>query len=266
MAANKMRDNPAKNPNYYVDPARMKDCIKDGNILQARVLGTNAYKVKIHISRNNIENSRCTCPAYRNYGDCKHTVALYLAYKKHPKWFKSLGSIEKDINKIPKRKAVEILKILIDTIPEAKRIVQCELKDLKGKTESYCNDIRDCFKLAIDGPDESMFDNLDMYHNKAKQFFKNTEYFICIKLCYEIILGCLQIDDDLGSTEIFPTGFIEAVWQTYFSTFKKSRFNSKELDEIKEQLKKLNSFESFYYDQEGFYPEEGIDYLKKKGL
>jgi len=261
-----MRDNPSKNPNYYVDPARMKTCIKDGNILQAVVLGTNAYKVKIHLSGNKPDSSRCTCPAYRNWGDCKHAMALYLAYKRHPRWFRNLDYAGKAIEKIPAVKAVAILKILMNAIPEAKRIVEYELKDSKGKTESYCNAIRDCFKSAVNGPDESTFDNLDIYHNKAKQFFKSMKYFACIKLCYEIIFGCLQEDADLGSTEIFPAGFVEDIWQTYFKALIKSRFNSKELAEIKEQLKKLNSFEGFYFDHEGFYPVEGMDYLKKKGL
>lgn len=51
MAADKMRDNPAKYPDYYVNRQRMKDCVKDSNLLQARVIGTNAYKVINTLSR-----------------------------------------------------------------------------------------------------------------------------------------------------------------------------------------------------------------------
>jgi len=260
-----MKNDPAKNPNYYVDPAKMKDCIREGNFLQAKVIGTSTYKVKVEITGNKLNNGRCSCPAYRNYANCKHIIALGIAYQKHPEWFEKMNDAEKRIDKIPPEKAVAILKMLINTVPEVKKIIGCELMDLEGKTETYCRYIRESFKSGLSGPDDETFNELDMFHNNSKQFLKDKEYFACIKLCYEIIYGCLSADADFGSTEIFPESFVYDVWQTYLKALKNGRFSSQEKDKIKEQLDKLNFFESYLFDQEGVYPEEGMEYIKKRG-
>ncbi|MBU2614954.1 MAG: SWIM zinc finger family protein [Elusimicrobia bacterium] len=266
MAAGKMKNNPAKNPHFYVDPEKMKDCVRDGTVLRAKVLGTRAYKVKTVIKGNRLLKSRCTCPAYRNYANCKHITAVYIAYREHPGWFQNLKGTEKKVDKIPPEQAITILKLLMSAMPDAKRIVENELKSPESKTEAYCRDIMECFKSSLDGPDDATLESLDIYHNKAEILLKSGECFACIKLCFEIVYGCIHTDASLGSTEIFPEGFAEGVWQTYMKALKKGKFKALELEIIKKQLDQLNSFEGFYHDQEGFWPQEGIDYLKEKKL
>jgi len=60
--------------NYYKD-GRVKYVIKDGDLLYGTVVGNFDYYVRVDLGE---EETTCNCPYD---GDCKHAVALILAYK-----------------------------------------------------------------------------------------------------------------------------------------------------------------------------------------
>ena len=63
----------------YFREDRVKDVMKDGDLIVAKVQGSNegAYNTGISVARGGITNSSCSCPAHRQYEQhCKHVAAL----------------------------------------------------------------------------------------------------------------------------------------------------------------------------------------------
>ena len=63
----------------YFREDRVKDVMKDGDLIVGKVQGTNeaAYNTGISVARGGITNSSCSCPAHRQYEQhCKHVAAL----------------------------------------------------------------------------------------------------------------------------------------------------------------------------------------------
>jgi uncharacterized Zn finger protein len=48
-------------------------------VVEARVVGTRVYKVKLKRSPKGLIKGECTCPAYRDFGPCKHIAAVGFA-------------------------------------------------------------------------------------------------------------------------------------------------------------------------------------------
>jgi len=256
----------SKSPSFYVDPSRMTNCRKTKDYLEAQVLGTGTYRVRVPI-RDEEGSDYCSCPAFKNFGgDCKHVAAVALAYRKHPDWFKGFEETARKLENVPKTKLVEIIKFLIDSVPEARDIIESELAGKSLRKSEYGKKIKDLFKSC--SLDETSVENLHLrlgsFFQRAKDFFKSGDYLECLGICYEIVCGCLSLDHEWGSTEIFPEGWVSEVWDLYLKSLQKAGLSNAETNTIKNQIKKLNSFESYLFDQEGVYPEEAEEVLKKK--
>lgn len=253
----------SKSPSFYVDPQRMKDCTYSGNVIRAKVIGNATYRVKIEIDKKKHSFGYCTCPAFRNNANCKHIVAVSIAFQKHPEWFKKIKTTENKLKNISHEKSVEILGLLSDIVPEANKIIECELEEPQKRIELYSKYVRDVINTALNNPEDDVSEELEIFQHIAEYSFKNKQYFTCLKICYEIVYGCLKVDNEFGSTEIFPSCFVSETWELYMEALRKIRCTKNEKNEMLEQLNKLNSFESYLFDQEGVYPQEGIDYLQE---
>ena len=51
----------------------------DAGTVKARVLGTHMYQVELSIDADGEPDGHCSCPAFRDFGFCKHMVATALA-------------------------------------------------------------------------------------------------------------------------------------------------------------------------------------------
>ena len=47
--------------------------------IKARVVGTQVYRTTLALDRHHQLSGQCTCPAFRDYGPCKHLAAVGLA-------------------------------------------------------------------------------------------------------------------------------------------------------------------------------------------
>lgn len=60
----------------YRDDGRIRQLDRVGDLVTARVQGSELYDVRVHLDEANLE-AHCTCP-YDGPGDCKHLVAVLL--------------------------------------------------------------------------------------------------------------------------------------------------------------------------------------------
>jgi len=255
--SNKMHST-SKNPSFYVNPSRMINCRKTKDYLEAQVLGTNTYRVRISIKDKEL-SEYCSCPAFANFGgSCKHVAAVAAAYEKHPEWFKGFEGIIRKLQNTSKEKLIEIVELILNSVSEARDIIESELGNESDRAIEYSKKIRNLLTADSMGENsvENLYRRLDSFFQRARGFFKSKDYMSCMGICYEIVKGCLSLDDKWGSTEIFPEGFVSEVWDLYLKTLKEVKLSKAELDIVRNQIKRLNNFESYLFDQEGVYPGE----------
>jgi len=247
-----------------VNPSRMINCRKTKDYVEAQVLGTNAYRVKVPIKDKGL-SGYCSCPAFANFGgSCKHVAAVAMAYEKHPKWFKGFEGTLRKLQNISKEKLMEIVEFIFDSVPEARDILESELGNEPHRAVEYSKKIKNLFTACSmeESLVEDLYRRLDSFFQRARVFFKSKDYIHCMGICYEIVRGCLSLDNEWGSTEIFPEGFVNEVWNLYLKALKKAKFSKTELDVFRKQIKKLNDFDGYLFDQEGICPGEAEEILK----
>lgn len=256
----------SKDPAFYVDPSRMIGCRKIEDTLEAHVIGTDTYRLKISIRGKRTGRTSCSCPAFSNYGSCKHIAAVLIAYEKHPEWFRETKGIAKQLQDLPREKLEKMLEMLFDSIPQARDFIESDLSDPSQGGNTYRRKIRKLFASCsmIDGSVEALYLQLDAFFARARRFYEEKSHLLCLQLCYEIVQGCLALDDEWGSTEIFPEGFVGEVWELYLKALKKANLSKADRKTVVEQIRTLSAFESYLFDQEGVYPEEAENLLSKK--
>ena len=248
----------SKDLSFYVNPSRMINCRKTKDYLEAQVLGTYTYCVKVPIKDKEL-SEYCSCPAFANFGgSCKHVAAVVTAYKKHPEWFEGFGETIRKLQDASKERLREIMEFILNSVPEARDIIETELRDESDQVIEYSKKIKNLLAAgsAGKGSIENLHHRLDSFFQRAREFFKSKDYLRCMGICYEIVKGCLSLDDEWGSTEIFPEGFVSEVWDVYLRALKEVKLSKAELGVIRDQIKKLNNFEGYLFDQEGVYPGE----------
>lgn len=63
---------------YFTAGEVVLDQVMD-HAIKARVMGTQVYRAVLTLDRSNTLSGTCTCPAFRDYGPCKHLAATGLA-------------------------------------------------------------------------------------------------------------------------------------------------------------------------------------------
>ena len=256
----------SKDPAFYVDPSRMFGCRKMKDTLEAHVIGTDTYRLKVSIRGKGMGRASCSCPAFSNNGSCKHIAAVRIAYKTHPEWFSETKGIAKQLQDLPRKKLEKMLEMLFDSIPQARDFIESDLSDPSQQGGAYRRNIRKAFASCsmIDGSVEALCSQIDAFFERARRFYEEKSYLLCLQLCYEIVQGCLALDDEWGSTEIFPEGLVGETWELYLKALKKADLSKADRKTVTEQVRSLNAFESYLFDQEGVYPEEAENLLSKK--
>ena len=71
----------------------------ENNIASCKIKGTDIYDVKIEFDKeDNIINTYCTCPYFKNGNNCKHIYALLIKSKYEDNYYK----LDKKLNKVYK--------------------------------------------------------------------------------------------------------------------------------------------------------------------
>jgi len=107
----------ARGANYFSDGA-VESLTEINGIINARVGGTQDYRTKIWVSKNDLDYS-CSCPLGRDYEFCKHLVTTGLAWleqQKEANQTKTLRSSAK--KKTKKRDVFDTIRDYLGTLPQ----------------------------------------------------------------------------------------------------------------------------------------------------
>jgi len=256
----------SRDPAFYADPSRMVDCRKIKKTLEAQVKGTDTYRVKVALEGKTRGRAYCSCPAFSRNGDCKHVAAVLIAYKRHPEWFGGMEDVEKALHSLPRERLLRIVGVLLSSIPQARDFIESELRDPLLPGKAYKEKIRGAFRGSsiLDGSADTLCQQLDPFFERARQFYEDKEWMSCLHICYEVVRGCLALDEEWGSTEIFPPGFVSEVWELYLKALRKAVLSEGERETIVKHIETLSQCGEYLFDQEGVYPGEAEDILKRK--
>jgi hypothetical protein len=112
--------------------------------VDARAAGTRVYKVSLKRKGYEI-NGHCTCPAFEDFGPCKHMAAVGFAlikhsegtYKPSDEYFdrtKFFNEIERSLSKQTKEALISFILRLITDYPEIMEMLEEELWPLSTST------------------------------------------------------------------------------------------------------------------------------------
>ena len=115
--------------------SRGKEYFRDGlvkmitvkaELVKARVSGTSIYAVRLTL-KNNLLQGHCSCPAFCDFGPCKHMAATCFALlygvsdidnRDAKERFDEYGCMERYLNKHKKSELIEIILSMIARYPE----------------------------------------------------------------------------------------------------------------------------------------------------
>jgi hypothetical protein len=179
--------------------------------LRAEVVGTQVYAVSIEERRGDFI-AICTCPYGQNWGgDCKHIVATLLAWIAEPESFTEL----KDIGEVLGAKSKdELIKILCEIGEVYPQVVQEFLGGPFDPRAAVQNALgADAVEEGCIGPELTR--RLEPIARRAEVALRGGDAELARCIYRELILGCLRVEDEYGSVEIFPDGLVYSYVQGY---------------------------------------------------
>lgn len=96
----------------------------------------------MHVSIGEVSDS---CPAFSNYGGCKHIASVLIAYEKHPEWFREMKWISKRFHDLPRERLVKTLEVLFSSVPQARDFIESELYDPSQQGRAYSQKVQEAF-------------------------------------------------------------------------------------------------------------------------
>jgi hypothetical protein len=203
----------ARGVGYFSD-GRVRARIKTARGLKAEVRGTMVYDVSI-TERQGELIAVCTCPFAETWpGYCKHIVATLLAWIAEPESFASTKDWQKTLRRKTKNELIEILVQICEVHPQT-------AQDFLGVGERGF-DPRAAVQEALEAfapPDGctagELVRQLEPIAQRAEAALLRGDAEMARLIYYELTLGCLRVEDEYGSTEIFPDGLIYSFAQGY---------------------------------------------------
>lgn len=111
---------------YYAEV--ISNTIQRGDQIEARCQGTMEYVVRARLTTASIAETSCTCE-YSGAGDCKHIVALLLAYLDDPSQFIQRPTLSETLASFNPNDFIALLEYLVDQEPHLHEIID-EFKTL----------------------------------------------------------------------------------------------------------------------------------------
>jgi uncharacterized Zn finger protein len=114
----------ARGEAYYRNGA-IFDTVKRGNELEGRCEGSEyvPYHVRVTLDEaGNIKATSCTCP-YDWGGDCKHIVALLLAYFHEPESFEERAPVQDTLMERTKEQLVTLIRQMVARYPDLQALI-----------------------------------------------------------------------------------------------------------------------------------------------
>lgn len=196
----------------YYRSGRVRRCLKRARGLQAQVRGTTVYDVHITERRGELI-AICTCPFAQSWeGYCKHIVATLLAWLEEPERFVSTEDFQGTLKEKTKGELVEILSRICEAYPQIAR----DFLGVGGRELDPQAAVQEALEASVDEctPTELMR-QLEPIVERAEAALAQGDAELARRIYYELVLGCLSVDEEYGSTEIFPANLVYSYAQGY---------------------------------------------------
>ena len=250
---------------YYRDGAVL-EIARRGNQLLAEVEGSDydPYQVSITLNEYGIVDAKCTCP-YDWGGDCKHIVAVLLAYIRSPEDIEERPTIEAMLSDLDQDQLRELILELVDYQPDLAAVIQSQISlmqvaDAETAMESEpslprkrqkpldADSLRRQVQSAIRSMDytkryddywqaDDVTDDLDKILEKARTFVEANDgnnALIILETITEELMGRLET---LASSEYDESGFfLSNLGRLWIEAILEADLTKAEREEYAEQL------------------------------
>jgi uncharacterized Zn finger protein len=244
----------------YYRSGRVRSCLKRGRSIQAQVRGTTVYDVTITERRGELI-AICTCPFAQNWeGYCKHIVATLLAWLEEPERFVSTEGLKGRLKKKTKGELIEILSQICEAYPQI-------AQDFLGGGEREFDPqaaVEKALEASVDEctPTE-LVRQLEPIARRAEAALAQGDAEMARRIYYELVLGCLHVDEEYGSTEIFPANLVYSYAQGYQEAVEADPARAEKAAVILEEIARMEGSE--LAEIEGVYFDELRRLLKRGG-
>ncbi|MFQ5793578.1 MAG: SWIM zinc finger domain-containing protein [Candidatus Bipolaricaulia bacterium] len=235
---------------YYAQ-GRVRRRLRTSRGLKATVKGTRSYQVHVRQKRDQL-TAFCTCPYANQWeGDCKHIVATFLAWLKQPDSFRSQDDLRTQLNKLTKARLIDRLIEICETYPQVAEALK------RGETFDPQEAV-DAALSSLDPPhswdEEGAVAGLELLARRAEGLLDDGDHERARQIYHALIVGCLRIDEEYGSTEIFPVGLVSSYAEGYEEAARSDPKLEERALEIMKEIDRIERFD-FLVEQEGVYLE-----------
>lgn len=175
---NRASDNSFQRGQSYYHNGAIYDTALRGDEIEGFCQGSNArpYHVKANLSEGGIVSASCTCQ-YDYGGDCKHIVALLLAYIAEPESFVERPNIETSLGDRSKDELIALIGQMVKRDPDLQTLVERPVaqKDRPTpivNTESFRRELRRAMKATGEWGDYPGVDAIHSVREAAESFAK----------------------------------------------------------------------------------------------
>jgi uncharacterized Zn finger protein len=202
--------------NYYTGGAITQRLRHGENSLEARVSGTDTYRVSVWVKADGDIGTHCNCP-YDYGGDCKHIVATLLAWVNEPESFQPPVDLKAILNS---RSKADLVNLLLDILAIYPGLVD-DLEVITGPQDDKLEEkVADLFaSMAPWGPltEEQVEVHMQLMARRAERLADQGQVDLARRVYFALTLGCVNLYRNYGAADYFspniPYDFAEAYSQ-----------------------------------------------------
>ncbi len=188
----------------YYQGGAIKQRLRHKLSLEAYVEGSQTYTVLIWANATDQVATRCTCP-YDYGGDCKHIVAVLLAWLNEPDSFEPPVDLKAILNKRSKAKLVNLLLdifvIYPNLVDELEVVSGPDDQNLEAKVAEAFGNMEPWGHLT----ETQVETHLRLIARRVDRLAEQGQTDLARKVYYVLTLGCVNLCRNYGSYDFFST-------------------------------------------------------------
>jgi hypothetical protein len=188
--------------NYYTGGAIKRRLRHSHTNLEAQVVGSQTYTVTVWLDNDDRLKANCNCP-YDYGGDCKHIVAVLLAWINEPESFHPPVDLKAILKK---RSKAELIDLLLDiftiypSLPDELDVIDGpDDQDLESKVTALFSNMHPWGTLTEDQVEA----HLKLIARRADRLARHGQANLACRIYYALINGCVSLCRDYGSYDFF---------------------------------------------------------------
>ena len=226
----------------YYRSGRVQRRLRTVRGLKATVQGTIAYDVSITERRGKLITI-CTCPYGQTWdGDCKHIVAVLLAWLEEPESFAAVKDFPEVLQKKTKEELVEMLSQIGEVYPQ----IAQDFLGAGGREFDpgvAMREALEAFESSGESTPAELVRRIEPIVQRAEAALVRGDAEMARRIYYELVLGCLGVEEKYGSTEIFPDGLVYGYAQGYHEAVEADPEREQKRDMILDEIAKMEGIE-----------------------